>query len=91
MRKQRNRDAFATAQLSQIYANAHRGENQPSIELMNFMPCPGEWRSQTQAKRLGINRKTAIAVLSSLSWLDSNVIAALDEWLPEIEAIARGD
>lgn len=72
--------------------NAHRGEGVPVFDdEAVFLPHPAEWKMQHTTRSLHISRQTAIAVLHSLSWLDSNVLAALEGWMPEIEVIARGD
>lgn len=83
---------LTAARTLQAYTNVHRAEDaQPFDDVALFLPYPGEWKLQNTQRRLNISRMTAQAVISSLSWLDSNVIAALDEYMDEIEIIARGD
>lgn len=85
-------DHLTTARTLQAYTNVHRAEDsQPFDDVALFLPYPSEWKLQNMHRQLNISKATAIAVISSLSWLDSNVIAALDEYMDELEMIARGD
>lgn len=63
----------------------------PFEDVSLFLPHPAEYRIQNMERRLNISKETAIAVLNSISWLNSNVLAALDEYMTEIEVISLGD
>lgn len=82
---------LSIARLTQVYVNAHRGENdQPLTDLAPFLPHPVVWKQLSSNRQLNVSRQSAIAVIQSLDWLDSQVLAAIDSWLDELSLIAQG-
>jgi hypothetical protein len=76
----------------QLYVNANKSKNdEPIKEIAGFLPHPARWKQEEQGKNLYISQKTAREVLQSLSRLPDEVGIVLDDWMSEIELIARGD
>lgn len=79
---------MTAARQLQAFTNVNRAENsQPFDDVSLFLPHPAEFRVAYQNRTLNVTRQTAIAVLQSIDWLDSSVLAAIDSWLPELELI----
>lgn len=92
IKRSRNIEHLTTARALQVWMNANRKDDTPPLDdIAIFLPHPAEFYTQNMQRRLSISRQTAIAVINSLSWLNSDVIAALDEWMDEIEMIAVGE
>jgi hypothetical protein len=76
----------------QLYVNANKSKNdEPIKEIAGFLPHPARWKQEEQGKNLYISQKTAREVLQSLPRLPNEVGIVLDDWMSEIELIARGD
>ena len=56
-----------------------------------FLPHPTVWARYQEERKIKISRGTAIEFLNSYKSFGLPVIAAFDEWIGDITAIAMGE
>lgn len=74
-----------------MYYNSHIDEKTPAAkDLSLFMPHPHTWVIKSQARKVQVDRQTAILFLQTYQEFGSIVIAVFDDWIRELEIAATG-
>jgi len=78
------------ARFTQIYINAHLKEGAQKYEDESiFLPHPSIWRKSLHERKIIISKETAIEFLSSYRQFGPDVAIVFDDWISDIEDIAR--
>ena len=80
------------ARLLQTYINSHidTEKSKPIKDEGSLLPHPQIWKDNVGTKGLDISSETARDILHACnSWLDSSHAALLDDWMENLNYIAK--